>query len=78
MVRSFSQWTKTLSFPSRLSPQKHPGSSPSVISNNMTPTPSKDRSTPISTTPDQKRLYILANPSHFLSRNPGSAAVTFE
>lgn len=42
MVRSFAQWTKTLSFPSRLSPQKQ--ATPSIL-------PDKNV-TPISITPD--------------------------
>ncbi|KAG8282538.1 hypothetical protein J6590_033241 [Homalodisca vitripennis] len=42
MVRSFAQWTKTLSFPARLSPQKQ--STPSIL-------PDK-QATPISVTPD--------------------------
>lgn len=40
MVRSLVQWTKTLSFPARISPNK--SSKESVISPTLTPTPSNN------------------------------------
>uniref|UniRef100_A0A1B6FZK8 TNF receptor-associated factor 4 n=1 Tax=Cuerna arida TaxID=1464854 RepID=A0A1B6FZK8_9HEMI len=46
MVRSFAQWTKTLSFPARLSPQKQ--TTPSIL-------PDK-QATPISVTPDVSNI----------------------
>lgn len=49
MVRSFAQWTKTLSFPSRLSPQKQ--ATPSIL-------PDK-QATPISITPDVSRVVVF-------------------
>lgn len=60
MVRSLAQWTKTLSFPARISPNKSSkdniASSPTV-----TPTPSTNSLSPHSTIQKNNEINVIMN-----------------